>query len=176
MTPEHLHLAINHLPVIGMASAVIPLLVGLLGRSRAALVSGLLLAAVCGWSLPLVMRSGEEARARYEQPDRHGIRLDAEVAQALAVHARDAESRSLVIYMTAVAATLALLLAVVRMRGVILLSWMVLLLCLWSVFAGLAIADSGLKVRRPDFRAELCPPSLGEDLPQALHRRLDIPA
>ncbi len=176
MTPEHLHAALCHVPIIGLACAAVPLAVGLLGRSRAALVSGLLLAALSGWTVPLVLRSGEDARARYAHAERHGIRLDGEAGQAIEAHARAAEARSLQVYLTALAATLALVLAVARMRGVLVLSWAVLLLCLWSVAAGLAVADTGRAIRRPDFRAELCPRSAGEHPPQAFHRGLDIAA
>ncbi|MGA0334305.1 MAG: hypothetical protein ACO3NW_10155 [Kiritimatiellia bacterium] len=42
MTPEHLHLALNHLPLLGAALSLIPILIGLLTRNRMTLLSGLL--------------------------------------------------------------------------------------------------------------------------------------
>ena len=66
MTPEHLHLVVNHIPVLGAAFALIPILTGLIARNRACLICGLVMAMVAGWTTPIVMGSGEEAYKRYE--------------------------------------------------------------------------------------------------------------
>ena len=46
---------------MGLACALLPLLIGLIGRRRESLCIGLLLAALCGGSTAAVMWSGEEA-------------------------------------------------------------------------------------------------------------------
>lgn len=174
MSPEHLHLAFNHLPFLGLGLALVPLLIGIFGRSRPALASGLLLAAVCGWSVILVMETGEEAYDRYEHASRHGIALDADVKQWVEAHEQDAESLSFLMYATGAVATIALLLSVVRVGGAFVLGWIVVLLCIASLAAGIVIADSGGKIRRPDFRADTRPASFLEQLPHQPHCGFDI--
>lgn len=176
MSPEHIHLALNHLPFLGLGLAVIPILIGILGRNRGALGSGLLLAAVCGWSVVLVMDSGEEAYERYENSSRHGIVLDSEAREWMEVHEEDAESLSFLMYAAAGVASVALVLCITRMSGAFLLSWIAVLLCLASLAAGILIADSGGKIRRVDFRDGSLTWSAGEGSAYAFHGGLDVPA
>ena len=69
-TPEHLHVALNHVALIGFAVAVIPLLIGLIRKDCGALLSGLLIVLICGLSIPVVMETGDgECRA----VDFHGL-------------------------------------------------------------------------------------------------------
>jgi hypothetical protein len=169
MSPEHLHLATNHLPFIGLGLAMIPLIIGLLGRSRAALGGGLLMVFLCGWSTLLVMRSGEEALERYEHAGTHGIRLDAEVVQWMETHEEDAGFFAPVFFATAGFATVGLMLCIIRSRAAFAVSWIVFLLCVLSLACGVMIADSGGKIRRPDFRAGLLHQSAAENLADPLH-------
>ncbi len=46
-TPEHLHVALNHVALIGFAVAIIPLLVALMRKDRGALLSALLIVLFC---------------------------------------------------------------------------------------------------------------------------------
>jgi len=46
-TPAHLHLALNHVPIIGLAVAFLPALIGILFHSRGALASGLVAVILC---------------------------------------------------------------------------------------------------------------------------------
>jgi membrane protease YdiL (CAAX protease family) len=46
-TPAHLHLAINHVPIIGLAVGCLPILIGILFKGRSALASGLLAVILC---------------------------------------------------------------------------------------------------------------------------------
>lgn len=178
MTPEHLHLAINHIPVIGLACAILPLLIGLLAGSRGALISGLILAAVCGWSMALVMYTGEEAYERYEEPREHGIVLDKQAQHWLHEHEERAENLSLIIYGTAALSMVTLLLALLRSKWAFKLTWLVVLLCVASLAAGIYIARSGGMIRRPDFRPEQADARmlLPEHRAQPLHGFHDVVA
>jgi hypothetical protein len=66
-TPEHLHLALNHLPFLGAGFAIIPLAIGFITKNKNAVLSGLLIAALSGWLTPIVMETGESAYERYEK-------------------------------------------------------------------------------------------------------------
>lgn len=174
MEPEQLHVALNHICFLGLGFAVIPLLIGIFSRSRPALVAGLLMAALSGWSVVLVMDTGEEAYERYEDAPKHGIALDRDYEKWMEAHEENAESLSVVMYITAGVATLALLLCIVHAGGAYVLSWLVVILSLASLGAGIVIASSGGKIRRPDFRAETERISFSEDLADAVHGDFDL--
>ena len=67
MRPEYVHLFLNHIPIIGLAFAVIHLLLGLIKNNSTTLLAGLLIAVLSGWTTPFVMDSGEHAYERYKQ-------------------------------------------------------------------------------------------------------------
>jgi hypothetical protein len=151
MTPEHLHLATNHIPVIGVAVATLPLFWGVLRNSRDLLLCGLILAALCAWATPIVMSTGESAYERYE----HGPvskHLDDNVATYLEAHEQRAHAWSKAMYVTAILATLALGALKWRQELTRWLSMGVVVSCAVSVAAGVWIAESGGKIRRTDFR------------------------
>jgi hypothetical protein len=137
-------------------------------------VAGLLMAALSGWSVLLVMETGEEAYERYEDAAKHGIALDRDYEKWMEAHEENAETLSVVMYVTAGVATLGLLLCVVHAGGAYVLSWLVVILSLASLAAGIVIASSGGKIRRPDFRADTQPLSVTEDLADSVHGRLDL--
>lgn len=43
IAPEYLHVVTNHIPILGMLAAAVPLLIGVIWKSRAALAAGLVL-------------------------------------------------------------------------------------------------------------------------------------
>jgi len=174
MTAEYIHMATNHLPYLGLGLATLPLLVGLLGRNKAALVSGLLLTFICGWSVLLVMDTGRGAAERYELASQIRIDLDADAKRFIEAHREDAETFSKVMYAAATFATISLLLCSVGSTLAYPVSWMVVILNLASLAGGLLVADSGYKIRRTDFRAEYRIESSAEYPPQAIHGQFDV--
>ena len=152
MTPEHLHLAINHIPVIGLALAGITILVGIVSKTKASLSLGLVMAAICGWSTPVVMNSGERAFERYKEGGEIHSHMDADADTYLQAHHDRAETWAKTMYGTAILATLALLLIFWRWEYAGWLSAIVVLACFLSTAAGVWIAESGGKIRRVDFR------------------------
>lgn len=152
VTPEHLHVALNHLPFLGGGLAVIPLLFGIITKSRPAMLAGLTLAAVAGWSTPLVMATGEAAYERYEKGPVARF-LDPGAETYLEQHEARAHTWSKVMYASAVAATVGLLLSGYRERWSRPAAGISLVFCVASLLAGVWIAEAGGKIRRPDFRA-----------------------
>jgi len=151
MNPEHLHLALNHIPIIGLACSLVPIVAGILARNKTAMVAGLVLAAVCGWTTPAVMETGEMAYERYESGSVRRY-LDPDIKDTLEMHEHRAEKGSVVFYVTAVLATISLGLALWRFEAGRWAAILTALACLASVVAGVWIADSGGKIRRVDFR------------------------
>ncbi len=66
MSATHLHLLINHLPVIGSAIAIVLLAWALQSRSRDLTRAGLILTLVCGVGGFIAKQSGEEAEEQVE--------------------------------------------------------------------------------------------------------------
>lgn len=60
-TPQHVHLLLNHLPIVGLAFALLPLAWGALRRDRRTAIAGACLAFVATLATPIVARSGEGA-------------------------------------------------------------------------------------------------------------------
>jgi hypothetical protein len=157
MTPEKLHLALNHCVLLLPLAALLPLLIGILVRSRACMMSGLSLALAGSLLTGLVMETGEEAYERYEDDGPVADYLDAGAHDALEHHEELAHTWSKVLYALAGTSAVALLLGVFKPGSLRCLSALVAILCLASVAAGLAIADSGGQIRRPDFRSDAPP-------------------
>jgi hypothetical protein len=151
MTQEHLHIALNHLPFLGSGIALLPILVGIALRNKATLITGLTIATLCGWITPIVMSTGEAAYERYEEgPVR--VYLDANVKQALESHEERAETWSKVMYLSALISTLALGISLWRFSLGRYVSIGAAIVCLAALGSGMWVAESGGKIRRPDFR------------------------
>lgn len=150
-TPEHLHLALNHLPFLGAGFALIPLAIAWLTKSKPAALAGLLIAAISGWMTPIVMETGEEAYERYEDGPIAGF-LDPQTEAYLEVHEHRAEAWSKVMYASAVVASLSLALLLWKPEWVRATSAAAAALCIASLLSGIWIAESGGQIRRPDFR------------------------
>lgn len=160
MTQEHLHIALNHLPFLGSGIATIPIIVGIVLRSKATLITGLTIAAILGWIAPIVMSTGEAAYERYEEgPVR--VFLDSNVKQALESHMERAETWSKILYLSAIVSTTALGISLWRFSIGRFVAIAAALLGLAALGSGMWIAESGGKIRRPDFRL---PATGGENL------------
>lgn len=153
MSPEKIHLALNHFTFLFPLAALIPLTVGLIARNRVAMMSGLAIAAVGGLLTGPVMGSGEEAYERYKEGS-VSVHMDAGAGPVLDHHEEVAHVWAKVMYGLALGSLLGLGIAFFKRTWLPYATLIVILLCIASVAAGLLIADSGGKIRRPDFRAE----------------------
>lgn len=157
ISPEHLHVMLNHIPLVGLAVALVPLLIGLIGRRRESLFIGLLLTLICAGSIPVVMWSGEEAEHEWLHTEA-AAHLDEAGHDWAEVHEERAELGSKTIYVTAGLALLSLIgMAVGKCKGKLkkttwVFSLLTTLACVASVMAAAWIADSGGKISHPEFR------------------------
>lgn len=150
-TPEHLHVALNHLPFLGAGFALIPLLLGFILRQRTTILAGLLLAAASGWVTPVVMETGEGAYERYEDGPVAKY-LDPNAEQFLENHEHRAEKWSIALYLSAVVSTICLILVLWKASLARVLSLVAAIFCAAALLSGMWIAQSGGLIRRPDFR------------------------
>jgi hypothetical protein len=158
-TPAHLHLALNHVPIIGLAVASLPLLIGILFHSRGALASGFLAVICCTGTMPVIMETGEAARDGFfdgsVQPD-----LDKTGYDTLRQHAGRAKATAPVVYAAGILALVALLALIKFPRQAAWIGWAVLIGNLLSVSLSVWTAEAGGRIRHSEFRpASLSTPS-----------------
>lgn len=153
MTPGKLHLALNHFVFLFPLAALIPLGVGLLMKSRPAILSGIGIALIGRLLTGIVMGTGEEAYERYKSGP-IAAHLDAGAGAALDHHEEVGHTWSKVMYAMAGASIAAFVVAFTKHRWLPWAAVAVMALCLASAVAGIAIADTGSEIRRPDFRSE----------------------
>ncbi len=149
--PEHLHVALNHLPFLGAGFALIPLVMGIFAQNRMTVLAGLEIASLSGWVTPFVMGTGEEAAERYE----HSVavrNLDPQAERFIEEHEHRAETWSKLMYASALVSTISLGLVLLRPQQIRTPASIAALFCVAALVSGIFIAESGGLIRRPDFR------------------------
>ncbi len=149
--PEHFHVLLNHLPLVGLMVAVVVLVAALLLRNRPATVLGLaLVGLLAGLAWP-VIESGQSSYVRVREL------ADEDGKVHLRHHMVLAERWDKLYYATAAVAVLELLAAWRWPRGLQALAVLAALLAAASLVAGALIADAGGKIRHPEFRTGPAP-------------------
>jgi hypothetical protein len=151
-TAEHWHVALNHLPLIGVAASIIPLLAGAVLRQRPLVLTGLIMVVLFGGSTALVMNTGEEAEERFEHGEA-AAQLDDVGEQWMHVHEDRAHLAAKIAYGTAAFALLAFILALAWRRSMLIVSILALLGAAGTVGAMAWVADAGGQIRHPEFRS-----------------------
>jgi peptidoglycan/LPS O-acetylase OafA/YrhL len=152
MTPEHLHAVLNHLPLLGVASACIPLLYGLIRKNSEVVFVALLMVALFGASSFFVMMFGNQAEERFEHSALSDL-LDVSGKAWLKTHEEQAKLAAVTSYGLTGLAIVALILAKYRPGAKLYLGWAVLILCLLTIVMMARVADSGGQIRHPEFRS-----------------------
>ena len=158
-TPAHLHLAINHVPIIGLSVACLPVLIGILFHSRGALASGLLAVILCAGTMPLIMETGEGAQESFVDGSiEPGMDLPGKAA--FREHSHRAKATAPVVYAAGILAAVALLALIRYPRQAAWIGWAVLLGSALSISLSIWTAEAGGRIRHTEFRpAEKTPPT-----------------
>lgn len=154
MTPEKLHLALNHFVFLLPLAALLPLVVGFVLKSRLTLLCGIGIALAGSLVTGPVMGTGEEAYERYKEGGPVAAYLDPGAEAALEHHEELAHTWSKVMYALVAVSLGALIIGFTKRAWLPWASLAVAVFCLGSIAAGIVIADSGGEIRRPDFRSE----------------------
>lgn len=168
-TPAHLHLAINHVPIIGLAVAAVPLLMGILFKSRGALASGLLAVILCAGTMPAIMETGEAAQESFVDGSIEPG-MDAAGKAAFREHSGRARFTAPVVYAAGLLAIIALAALIKFPREAGIVSWAVFIGMLLSVVLSVWTAEAGGRIRHPEFRSTQSPqviPDIAPPLPTA---------
>ena len=144
--PAYRHMLLNHVPIIGLAMALLVLLIGLVLRQLPMQVTGLVLVAVTAGAAWPVAQFGDAAYpAIYDGLDGHGRAW-------LDHHAEVAETWLPVMYATCLAAVAVLVAGVVN-KAVMAWGCILVLVMGCASFTGAAIvAKAGGQIKHPEFR------------------------
>lgn len=143
--PSYRHVVLNHVPVTGLLVSAIVLLTGFVLRQRNICLLGLALVAGTAGATVVVMPAGEEAYpAVYET-------LGGPAREMLDQHADLAGKWGNFLIINAIMAALAFALAGVRPGTTTIASGLVALTTIASLGSAFVIAESGGKIRRPEF-------------------------
>ncbi|MCS7008391.1 MAG: hypothetical protein NZL93_00450, partial [Chthoniobacterales bacterium] len=112
---------------------------------------GLLIATLTTWTTPLTFQSGKAAYAKYEEGPIKTF-LDKDAEKYLEIHEERAEIGVIPIYSAAILSTLLLILLIFLPHFSRIFSLISIITCTLACASGIWIADSGGKIRRPDFR------------------------
>jgi hypothetical protein len=146
--PEYLHVLLNHVPITGLAVAVLGLAIALISRGRRAIVCALTMIAVCSAAAWPVYLTGKASyrTIRKVADDRGTDWLDE--------HMERADSWTIVyagVFLFAVAGVL----VPIRWKKLqVPFAIATLAVAIGGLAAGAYIAEAGGKVRHPEFRGE----------------------
>lgn len=150
-TPEHLHVALNHVALIGLPVAIIPLAIALIRKDRGALLSGLLIVLICGLSIPIVMETGDGAAERLITGEA-GVHLDRAATSFLLEHEKRADVAATVVYITTGLAAAGLLIMRIKPKHQYILAAVALTACIICTALLVWTAEAGGQIRHPEFR------------------------
>jgi hypothetical protein len=144
--PEYVHVLINHLPLTGLFAAVLGLFVAVVARKRAGGFLGMGMVSLFALSAWPVYEYGEGGYDRiYSMADDAG---DAYLKQ----HKALAEQWTWLFYVTAAVAATGIVAGWKWPRYLHVMAAAVVVLSAASLVAGAVIAESGGRVRHPEFR------------------------
>ena len=144
--PAYRHMLLNHLPIVGLAMALLVLLLGLVLRQSVLLFTGMgLVLLTTGAAYPVAQFGDAAYPAIYDGLDGHGRAW-------LDHHAEVAETWLPLIYGTAVLALVALAVSALRRPLTLWAGALVLLAGLASFTGAAMVAKVGGQVKHPEFR------------------------
>jgi len=150
-TPAHLHLAINHIPIIGLAVACLPVLLGIVFHSRGALASGLVAVILCVGMMPAIMETGESAQESFDDGS-IDPGMDQVGKAAFREHSHRAKATAPVVYAAGILALVSLLTLIKFPRQAAWIGWAVLLGGALSIALSVWTAEAGGRIRHVEFR------------------------
>lgn len=156
-TPEHLHVALNHVALIGLPVAIIPLIIAFVRQDEGALLAGFLIVLICGLSIPVVMETGDGAAARLATGEA-SAQMDSAGATFLDEHEHRADIAAASVYVAMGLAAAGLLVMRIRPEHQYKLAALVLIGCVICTALLVWTAEAGGRIRHPEFRPAVSAP------------------
>jgi len=144
--PEYIHVLINHLPIYGLGTSALALLIGLLVRNRAVQMTGCFLVMLTALSFWPVAEYGQKGY------DRVLAMSNKDAQQWLKLHADRADDAAWFFYTTAGFSAAGLVMLWKKFKGAFWAAALAFFLAVCSVGAGCWVAYAGGKSRHSEFR------------------------
>jgi uncharacterized membrane protein len=154
--PEHLHVMLNHFPIILLLIVPPILLAALFFDQKSILAVGFSLALLANLMTPVVMETGESAHTRFEMGQiKPPLDEDGDIAAEM--HEDMAKKAAPLIYLVGFAAIAGLLILRFRPAWKNHITVIVILTALGATFFTLQAALLGGRIRHPEFRIQKNP-------------------
>lgn len=148
---EHVHVMLNHIPVIGTAFAALTLAFAILRKDRSTLFLGFFMCILCSIAIFFTVQSGDAAHDKFHHGSLQALMDDA-THDAAEAHEESADISSVIVYIAGGLSLIGLIVMKVRPSKEFILAAIVLFVCLVSLpFLGIT-ANLGGKIRHSEFR------------------------
>ncbi len=154
--PEHVHVLLNHLPMIGLLAGLIVLAIAIFQKSRTTAVASYIVIGLMALSVFPVTEFGEKAEDQVESL------LDVPGHHWLHEHIERADKTARIYYVTAALAVGGLFLPRYVPKSALFFLWATLLLGIVAVCGGMWTATAGGKIMHREFRYALPPTDAAE--------------
>lgn len=151
-TPEHVHLMINHLPIVGFGGVIVLLAYSVIRNEPHTLGLGLGAAVVLAIATSLVMWTGEEAHERFMFESVSKF-IDDTAPAWIEEHEERAEIAAVAAYATGGVALIGMIAAWFKVKWRRAIGSIVLVMTLATTGLMGYVADAGGKINHPEFRA-----------------------
>lgn len=145
-TPEHVHVMINHFPLVGLVVGMGLLLVAGILKQRPVIGAALWVIALCAGMTFLVAMTGDKAA------DRMFDSLDKGSQKWMGEHAERAEKMEKACYLLAVLAVAGYFIRRLQPKSETWIVWIFVILTGATLVGNWWVADAGGKIRHPEFR------------------------
>ncbi|MBI1374854.1 MAG: hypothetical protein GC159_19220 [Phycisphaera sp.] len=148
---EHLHVMINHVPILGVAFVCVPLLYSVIRNDKHTLLLSLGVVIALALAASVTMWTGEEAMDRFMSGDLTKM-MDEPGTQWMHEHAYRAERAAFMTYMLGVLAAGGYVALWKRPKWQRAIAAAMLVLCVLNALLYVWVADAGGRIRHPEFR------------------------
>ena len=152
ITSERIHTALNHIPLIGLMISLVPLVTGLILRDRRMLITALVMCIFCSGFVLVVMMTGDAAKGHFLGRLSELNLVDSSTREFVEAHEKRADLFGNFVFGEMIAAMAALAVVLTKPKRQFFAGWIVVLTTLAALAALIWVADSGGKIRHPEFR------------------------
>lgn len=156
-SPEHWHVILNHIPILGLGFGLLPLVWGLIKKDNTSLRWGLIFVLMSSVLTPIIMETGESSEDRL--PKIPGVLWDEPSKQQFEIHEERAETSAKFLYGLCGLSAIALTLSFFKKKAAFIFALLACILGIVSLALTAWTGEAGGKIRHPEFRSQNIFPS-----------------
>ncbi|MBX7157621.1 MAG: hypothetical protein K1X66_04460 [Verrucomicrobiae bacterium] len=149
-SPEHWHIILNHIPILGLGFSLFPLIWSLIKKDYLSLRWGLFLVLISTLLTPVIVETGESAEDRL--PNTPGVLWDHTAKEQFEIHEKRAEISAYFFYTVFALALVTWFVSASKKKFTFLFASVTACFVSISLILAIWTADAGGKIRHPEFR------------------------